>query len=438
MKAILIKENNEIEMIYTDTKMTLKELQEKVDGYIEWVTIDSSNNTGYYVDPAGTASANFAGYSYFANHGGGIVGNYSSFRYQLVWAIGDSYKGSLDGTSVAGGYGLWFSHPNAGGVAANLSTHGLMLIQNGSFMASLDPSMRAVNDMRSPIFYDLNNTALYTDPSSTSVLSALTLGGRSTTNAVFYAGFTLDANTMPTNSTGFTYSVNAPFTGPIMRVGDGGYDLWFNAPYGGGGRLAFRTRNGDTASINAWQYPALYNQLSAWSSSAPVEVLPQGDLECAVAHGAAFYGGVVSCGHALRIRAGLSRSYYIGVEPSELAVPGLQSHMKGVCVAPQGLEEGTGCEIPEREFLLASGESIEFKLFTSNERSSDVAGSEVLNAEGMLHEAGTIKATIESSEPYVPVVLQSRLSEIGALEISLRQRGGEGAWCFEFDVRGEG
>jgi hypothetical protein len=112
--------------------------------------------------------------------------------------------------------------------------------------------------------------------------------------------------------------------------------------------------------------------------------------------------------------------------------------MKGVCVAPQGLEEGTGCEIPEREFLLASGESIEFKLFTSNERSSDVAGSEVLNAEGMLHEAGTIKATIESSEPYVPVVLQSRLSEIGALEISLRQRGGEGAWCFEFDVRGEG
>jgi hypothetical protein len=219
-----------------------------------------NNNTGYYVDPAGTASANFAGYTYFANHGGGIVGNYSSYRYQLVWAIGDSYKGSLDGTSVAGGYGLWFSHPNAGGVASNLSTHGLMLIQNGSFMASLDPSMRAVNDMRAPIFYDLNNTAFYTDPNTTSVLSALTLGGRSTTNAVFYAGFTLDANTMPTNSTGFTYAVNAPFTGPIMRVGDGGYDLWFNAPYGGGGRLAFRTRNGDTASINAWQYPALYNQ----------------------------------------------------------------------------------------------------------------------------------------------------------------------------------
>jgi molecular chaperone DnaK (HSP70) len=180
------------------------------------------------------------------------------------------------------------------------------------------------------------------------------------------------------------------------------------------------------------------DQLSTWSSSAPVDVLQQVDLECAVAHGAAYYGGVVSRGHALRIRAGLSRSYYIGVEPSELAVPGMQSYMKGVCVALQGLEEGTGCEIPEREFLLASGESIEFKLFTSNERSSDVPGSEVSNAEATLQEAGTIKATIESSEPYVPVVLHSRLSEIGALEISLRQSGGERAWRFEFDVRGEG
>lgn len=182
----------------------------------------------------------------------------------------------------------------------------------------------------------------------------------------------------------------------------------------------------------------IVEQVNRWTSPVSVDVLRQQDLECAVAHGAAYYGGVVSRGHALRIRAGLSRSYYIGVEPSELAVPGLQSHMKGVCIAPQGLEEGTECEIPQREFLLASGESIEFKLFTSNERSSDVAGSEVSNAESTLHDAGTIKAKIESPDPYVPVVLHSRLSEVGALEISLRRSGGEGAWRFEFDVRGEG
>ena len=53
MKAILIKENNEIEMIFTSKRMSLEELQEKVDGYIEWVTIDPKNSTGYYVNEEG-------------------------------------------------------------------------------------------------------------------------------------------------------------------------------------------------------------------------------------------------------------------------------------------------------------------------------------------------------------------------------------------------
>jgi hypothetical protein len=79
-------------------------------------------------------------------------------------------------------------------------------------------------------------------------------------NIMYYQSFTLDANTMDSNSTGFTYSVNAPYTGPIARFSTGGgYDLWLNAPYGGNGYgLAFRTRNGDAGSFNSWQYPAVY------------------------------------------------------------------------------------------------------------------------------------------------------------------------------------
>jgi hypothetical protein len=78
---------------------------------------------------------------------------------------------------------------------------------------------------------------------------------------MYYQGFTLDANTMDTNATGFTYSVNAPYTGPIARFSaNSGYDLWLNAPYGGDGYgLAFRTRNGDTGTFNSWKYPAVYN-----------------------------------------------------------------------------------------------------------------------------------------------------------------------------------
>jgi hypothetical protein len=78
---------------------------------------------------------------------------------------------------------------------------------------------------------------------------------------MYYEGFTLDANTMQSNATGFTYSVNAPFTGPIARFSTGGgYDLWLNAPYWGGGGLVFRTRNGDLGTFNAWQSVVVYGQ----------------------------------------------------------------------------------------------------------------------------------------------------------------------------------
>ena len=71
---------------------------------------------------------------------------------------------------------------------------------------------------------------------------------------MYYQGFTLDANTMDGNSTGFTYSVNAPYTGPISRFSEAGYSLQLNAAYSGGGTgIAFRTRNGDAGSFNPWR-----------------------------------------------------------------------------------------------------------------------------------------------------------------------------------------
>lgn len=129
-----------------------------------------SNDTNYYFDLANiTLSGKLRSYLLFNDFGAGIVGSYSANRYQLVFAMGNSYKAALDGTNVTGGYGLWYSHPNAGGVAANLSSHGLMNIVNGAWHASLDASTRAATDMRAPIFYDLNDTTYYVDPNASSI-----------------------------------------------------------------------------------------------------------------------------------------------------------------------------------------------------------------------------------------------------------------------------
>jgi hypothetical protein len=80
-----------------------------------------------------------------------------------VFAMGDSYKLPDDGSSPSNLYGLAWSHPNAGGVAGNLNTHGLLAMENGTWLASLTGSTRARDDMRAPIFYDNNDTGYYAD-----------------------------------------------------------------------------------------------------------------------------------------------------------------------------------------------------------------------------------------------------------------------------------
>jgi hypothetical protein len=137
-----------------------------------------SDNTGYYLDPASTSEINKVYYNsnmVSRNYGIGQVGLYSSYRYQAVFAMGEAYILPADGTSTGSLYGIAWSHPNAGGVAANLNTHGALLMENGTFLCALSSSIRAAADMRAPIFYDQNNTGYYVDPNSTSNLFRLTL-----------------------------------------------------------------------------------------------------------------------------------------------------------------------------------------------------------------------------------------------------------------------
>ena len=77
------------------------------------------------------------------NYGNGIVGVYTSTRYQGVFAMGDSYKLPADGSSTGSLYGMAWSHPNAGGVAGNLDSHGMLVLINGGFGSCMSYSIRA-------------------------------------------------------------------------------------------------------------------------------------------------------------------------------------------------------------------------------------------------------------------------------------------------------
>ena len=66
------------------------------------------------------------------NYGNGVVGVYSSTRYQGVYAMGDAYKLSADGTATNNCYGLAWTHSNVGGQSIAGLSHQLLVMEAGT------------------------------------------------------------------------------------------------------------------------------------------------------------------------------------------------------------------------------------------------------------------------------------------------------------------
>ena len=57
--------------------------------------------------------------------------------------MGTSWRLPANGTSTGNLYGVAYSHPNAGGVAGNLDSHGLLILINGGFGSAMSYSIKA-------------------------------------------------------------------------------------------------------------------------------------------------------------------------------------------------------------------------------------------------------------------------------------------------------
>ena len=183
--------------------------------------------------------------------------------------------------------------------------------------------------------------------------------------------------------------------------------------------------------------------LNGWlaaEGAAPARLLGGADLDLAVARGAAYYG-YVRRGKGVRIRGGTARAYYIAVESAMPAIPGFETPIQALCVAPFGMEEGTETPLPEQEFGLVVGEPVHFRFFGSSVRRQDQVGT-LLDFWGPedLQELDEIQATLppEGRTPgeVVPVKLHARITEAGTLELEAVPRGTGERWKVEFDVRG--
>src|SRR5205807_248004 len=152
--------------------------------------------------------------------------------------------------------------------------------------------------------------------------------------------------------------------------------------------------------------------------------------DLAVARGAAFYG-LGRKGKGVRIRGGVPRAYYIGVETSMPAVPGHRAPLKALCVVPFGMEEGAEATVPNAEFGLVVGEPAQFRFLSSTTRRDDQVGSSIEDWGDTIQELAPIEANLPATKKaaagtLVPVTLQSKVTAIGTLELWCRERGGNG------------
>lgn len=180
--------------------------------------------------------------------------------------------------------------------------------------------------------------------------------------------------------------------------------------------------------------------ISKWmgSETAP-RVLTGADPELAVARGAAFFGRVQES-NGVRIRGGVPRSYYIGIEATQPTVPGFAAPVKALCVVPFGMDEGTECEVPGAEFGLTVGEPAQFRFFSAAERRDDRIGARVEIQQDAIRELEPIETTIpvtlfDAPGTTVPVRLKSVVTAVGTLELWFNACDGAGAWKLEYNVR---
>ncbi|WP_062152479.1 Hsp70 family protein [Beggiatoa leptomitoformis] len=186
----------------------------------------------------------------------------------------------------------------------------------------------------------------------------------------------------------------------------------------------------------------LLQVLNTWlagENAEPVRVLTGSDLDLAVGQGAAYYS-YVRQGHGVRIRGGLANAYYVGIEGSMPAVPGLEPPIQALCVAPFGMEEGTSADLPPQEFGLVVGEAVRFRFFGSSVRREDAVGTllETWGAEELL-ELAEIEANLPAegrkTGEVVPIRLRASVNELGILCLEAMPRTGNERWQVELSIR---
>ena len=184
----------------------------------------------------------------------------------------------------------------------------------------------------------------------------------------------------------------------------------------------------------------IVGQLEKWAEQ-EVNILVNEEPDMAVSNGAVYYAQVRS-GGGIKVKAGSSHAYYIGVESSMPAIPGFVPPQNGVCIVPIGMEEGSAADIPYEGLGVVVGEDTYFDVYASTTRDEDIFGTllEEASVSEELEKLPQLRTKLEADEELpsgslIPVVLHSELTETGTLQLSCINPDSGRKWKLDFELR---
>jgi hypothetical protein len=82
-----------------------------------------------------------------SNYGYGLVGLYSSTRYQNVFSMGSAYTPASDGTSLDNMYGIAWTHTNVGGQSKSGLSHQALFVNSGVTQSAIGTGIWTIGDI---------------------------------------------------------------------------------------------------------------------------------------------------------------------------------------------------------------------------------------------------------------------------------------------------
>ncbi|MEC8260214.1 MAG: hypothetical protein VX032_07305, partial [SAR324 cluster bacterium] len=174
-----------------------------------------------------------------------------------------------------------------------------------------------------------------------------------------------------------------------------------------------------------------------------IQVLPQEQMQLAVAKGATYYH-LVREGKGLQIKGGSARSYYVSLLVDGME-PGLQN-LAWLCILPQQASVEEYQEVQGHTLEIAVNQPVQFEMRSSSIRTQDQLGDIIQLAQEDLERdftelppiqtfLGIDRNRLPKKTTALGIQLRAKLNEIGTLSLECVNHALNEEWRLEFRIR---